>query len=282
VITALLVGHVTLDRRGAGYEPGGSVWYAGRTFEALGAAPRIATAAGPDHPGSALAGLPASVRQAAATTVFENVHGAGGRRTQRVLAAAPRLDPAELPREPAWREVDVLHLAPVLDELAPRAWAAVVRARVVGLGVQGLLRRVEPGGAVRQPAWDVAGLEGVTVAFVGEDDLVGQDGLVERLAAAVPVVVLTLAARGCEVHAGSRVARIGAFPAREQDPTGAGDAFAAGFLLAAAEGADAVEAARLGAAAGSIAVEGVGGATLGRMGEARERARAVPVLSTFR
>ncbi|MFO0583783.1 MAG: PfkB family carbohydrate kinase [Anaeromyxobacter sp.] len=277
-ITALHVGHVTLDRRGDGLVPGGSAWFAARALLALGASPRLATAAGPDHPADALHGLPAAVAPAPATTIFENVHGPDGRRRQRVLAAAPPLSPDALPPGPAWRRVDVLHLAPVLDELVPAAWVEAVEARVVGLGVQGLLRRLAPDGTVLQPAWTPGDLRGVGVVFVGEDDLAGQDGLVERLRAAVPVVVLTRAARGCEVHAGGRIVRVGAFPAREVDPTGAGDAFAAGWLLAAAEGAGPVEAARLGAAAGSIAVEGVGGAALGRMGEARERARAVPVL----
>jgi sugar/nucleoside kinase (ribokinase family) len=62
------------------------------------------------------------------------------------------------------------------------------------------------------------------------------------------------------------------------DPTGAGDVFAAGYLFAIAGGAEPVEAARLGAAAASIVVEGVGGERLDRVGEAFERARSVPVL----
>jgi hypothetical protein len=224
------------------------------------------------------------VARGPATTIFENVHGPDGRRRQRVLASATPVHPRDLPGGAAWREVDALHLAPVLDELVPRAWVEAVRARVVGLGVQGLLRRVGSGGEVHQPRWapGPGTLEGVGVAFLGEDDLVGQDDLVGRLVAAVPVVVLTRAARGCEVYADGCVARVGAFPAREVDPTGAGDAFAAGFLVALAEDADPVEAARLGAAAGSIAVEGVGGEALARMGEARERSRRVPVLAPLR
>jgi sugar/nucleoside kinase (ribokinase family) len=277
----VVVGHVTLDRRGDALVPGGSAWYAARALAALGAAPRVVTAAGPDFPPDALAGIPTAVRDAAATTVFENVHGADGRRTQRVLAAAPPLSPADLPPGEAWRRADALLLAPVLDELVPRAFLDAIRAPVVGLGVQGLLRRVGPTGAVTQPRWEPApdALDGVGIAFLGEDDLVGQGDLVARLAARVAVVVLTHGPRGCEVWAAGRRAEVGVHPSREVDPTGAGDAFAAGFLRAVVGGADPVEAARLGAAAGSISVEGVGGDALGRMGEAFGRARLVPILS---
>jgi 1D-myo-inositol 3-kinase len=214
---------------------------------------------------------------AAATTVFENVYAPGGVRTQRVLAAAAPLYPGRLPA--AWREPDVLLLAPVLGEVDPAAFVAATRARAVGLCVQGLVREVRPDGIVipRRLEPSAGGLAGVGAAFVGEDEAAGQPDLVASLAAVVPIVVLTRGARGCEVHAGGRVQRVGVHPAHEVDPTGAGDVFAAAFLLALASGAEPAEAARLGAAAGSIVVEGRGGEALGRVGEARTRAASVPV-----
>ena len=277
--SAVVCGHVTLDRVAGGLVPGGSAWYAAHTFRSLGADTRVLTAAAPDYPPDALAGLTARIAPAARTTLFVNVHARGGGRTQRVEAAAPPLDPAALGSD--WRGSDVLYLAPVLGELAPRAFVTAAGARTVGLGVQGLVRAVAPDGAVVQPRWSFAPdeLAGVAAAFVGEDDLRGQDDLVARLADAVPIVVYTHGADGCEVITGGRHARVGVFPAREVDPTGAGDVFAAGFLFALARGEEPVEAARLGAAAASIVVEGVGGETLGRVGEALERVRQVPVMA---
>lgn len=67
-------------------------------------------------------------------------------------------------------------------------------------------------------------------------------------------VVMTLGAGGVAVAGES----IPAFPATEIDPTGAGDAFLAGLAVALHEGADLVEAARFGAAAGACAVEVAG------------------------
>ena len=307
---ALVCGHATLDRLGGKLVPGGSVYYAAHTLAALGAEVRVVTAAGPDFPGDAFrltpgpgprprpgpgppavqvqdqvevqdqvhAGtLSALVLPAPATTVFENVYGPGGRRAQRVLSSAPPLEPSSVPA--AWRDPDLLLLAPVLGELDPGAFVRTVRARHVGVCVQGLVRAVRADGSVvpRRLAPD-AGLAGVAAAFVGEDEAAGQPDLVARLAAAVPIVALTHGSLGCEVIVrGGAPRRVGVHPAREVDPTGAGDVFAAAFLLALARGDDPVGAARLGAAAASIVVEGHGGEALPRVGEAWDRVLRVPV-----
>lgn len=276
-LSIVVCGHVTLDVGEDAQVPGGSAWYAARALAALGGSPRLLTAAGPDFPPAALAGIESTVLPSAVTTVFANAYAADGTRTQRVLSAAPALDPARLP--PAWRAPDVLFLAPVVGELDVAALAAAVGARVVGLGVQGLVREVRPDGAVG-PRLDLdpAALAraGVHAAVLGEDDVRGQESLAARLAAALPVVVFTHGARGCDVLVRGRAAtHVGVYPAREVDPTGAGDVFAAGLLLGLARGDDPVDAARLGAAAASVVVEARGGDALGRVGEAWDRVRAV-------
>jgi sugar/nucleoside kinase (ribokinase family) len=280
---ALACGHVTLDRFPDGsVSPGGSAWYAARAWRALGARARIVTGAGPDFPRAALAGVEAEIAPASGTTRFVNRTAPDGARVQRVEGVAPPLEPALLPA--AWRTADVLLLAPVLGEIDLRAWAGAVRARATGIGVQGWVRAGRPDGTVEQPRWDLdpAALAGVQAAFVGEDDVRGQGDLVARLARVVPVVVFTHGAAGCEVVSAGRTRRVGVYATREVDPTGAGDVFSAGFLLALARGADPVEAARLGAAAASVIVEDRGGGALDRLGEAFDRAREVASDADFR
>ena len=58
---------------------------------------------------------------------------------------------------------------------------------------------------------------------------------------------------------------------REVDPTGAGDVFAAAFLVRYQETGDPLEAAAFGACAASCAVEGVGASTLGDRDEVLRR-----------
>jgi 1D-myo-inositol 3-kinase len=280
--SVLVAGHVTLDAFGDAFAPGGSAYYAARTYLALGAGVRVATAAASDFPTGALGGAEVDVAPALRTTTFENAHAPGGRE-QRVAAVAPALLPLRLPA--AWLECDLLHLAPVIGEIALVVWLRAARARFVGLGAQGWVRAVLPGGAVAQRPWRFAPSElaFVDAVCVGEDDLLGQgDDLVERLAAAVPIVAFTRGARGCELLVRGRTAHVGTFATREVDPTGAGDAFSAGFFLALSGGADPITAARLGAAAASVVVEARAGDALDRVADsAAARARAVPVLRPF-
>ncbi|HEX9243014.1 MAG TPA: PfkB family carbohydrate kinase [Anaeromyxobacter sp.] len=288
---ALVVGHATLDESGGAPVPGGSAYYAALALAGLGADVRVLTRAGPDLPADFLspaagagpgAGAPcgrveALVLPCPATTRFVNVHDASGRRSQRVVAAAPPLEPEALPL--AWRGPDLLLLAPVVGEADPAAFVRAVRARVVGLCVQGLVRAIRPDGAVVPRRLDpgAGALAGIDAAFLGDDEAAGQPDLVDALAAAVPIVAATHGARGSEVRARGGTLRVGVHPAREVDPTGAGDVYAAAFLLALARAGSLEEAARLGAAAASIVVEGRGGAALRRIGEAFARAAGVPV-----
>jgi 1D-myo-inositol 3-kinase len=275
--TTLVCGNVTLDRVPGGFAPGGPAYYAGLAWRALGAETRILTSAGADYPRTALLGVAAQVVPAPATTVFDNRYGPDGSRTQRVEAQAVRLDPDRLAE--GWRAPDVLHLVPVLSEVEVAAFRAATRPRLTGLCAQGLLRVVGADGTVSQPAWRPAPalLAAVDVVVLSEDDVRGQGDLLDRLAAAVPVVAFTRGSRGCDVIVRGRSTHVGVFPVREVDPTGAGDVFAAGLLFAMAQGADPVEAARLGAGAASFVVEAPGGEALPRVEGAFARGAQVTV-----
>jgi sugar/nucleoside kinase (ribokinase family) len=79
------------------------------------------------------------------------------------------------------------------------------------------------------------------------------------LASAFPVVALTLGGEGVLVASGGEVVRVAATPSTVLDPTGAGDAFAAAFLLEWVGSGDAVAAAKRGAVAAADAVRVIGG-----------------------
>jgi sugar/nucleoside kinase (ribokinase family) len=71
-------------------------------------------------------------------------------------------------------------------------------------------------------------------------------------------VVVKLGAAGAIRVDGDRLVRVDAVPVEVVDPTGAGDAFAAGLLAAELTGADPVTALRAGAALGARAVSQLG------------------------
>jgi len=81
---------------------------------------------------------------------------------------------------------------------------------------------------------------------------------IRAAAGAAPIVVMKSGADGCLVSWQGRVAAVPAAPAKVVDTTGAGDAFAAGFLYGLMAGADPVASARLAnaLAARIVSVEG--------------------------
>ncbi|MBK9034183.1 MAG: sugar kinase [Myxococcales bacterium] len=270
----VIAGHVTHDRYGAEIVPGGCAFYGARTQAALGADVHLVTAVGADFAcEDAFAGLTATVARGGVTTLFTNLYPEGALRVQRIEATAPAVAPP--PRLP---DGALVHLAPVLQELDLAAWLDACAGHQVAIAIQGWIKDRGPGEAVVQTPWDVDGALLARVAFAacGEEDLVEQGDLLDRLCRHVPIVAFTHGARGCDVIVRGTTTRVGIYPhATEVDPTGAGDTFAAGFFLGLAEGRDPVAAAKLGAAAASIVVEGRGGATLPRVGEARARVAAI-------
>jgi sugar/nucleoside kinase (ribokinase family) len=277
----LAVGHVTHDRHRDALVAGGSAWYAARVWHALGDRTRLVTAVGDDFVrDDALAGLEARVERRGRTTVFTNLYPEGGPRRQYVETQAPPVSPSLLPA--AWAAPDVLFLAPVLGEVDVAAWLGATRPRLVGAGLQGWLKRAldddddAPRRVGQRPAdVDPERFRGVAAAFLSTEDLDGDPRWVDRLAAVVPLVFLTRGAGGCDVLTPDGRHRVGVYPTAEVDPTGAGDTFAAGALDALARGASPVEAARFGAAAASVIVEGRGADTAPRLAETFARVAAV-------
>lgn len=259
-VSCLAVGHVTLDAypgdepAGVKLEVGGSVAYAARTWQALGAWVRVVTAAGPDFPRVADAGW--EVRASTKTTMFSNTYdGEGNRRQHLVSRAEPLAAPPEITR-PA-HPADVAFLCPVLHDFAPRPWiAALAGTPLLAAGLQGWLKHAGPGGVVEYgPRCDPADFRGLQVAFLSEEDLAGRLDWLDRLCAVVSTVYLTQGRAGARVFHRGEVQHIGPCPAHEVDPTGAGDTFAAATLWALAQGEGVVEAGGWGAAAASIMVE---------------------------
>ena len=116
-------------------------------------------------------------------------------------------------------------------------------------------------------------LAGIDVAFLSDEDLTNQAELLPLLCDAIPMVVLTHGREGAEVWSGNqRVAGVGVYPTMAVDPTGAGDTFAAAFMVTLAAGGSIEWAARNGAAAGSIIVEAEGPSRLSCISGTRERA----------
>jgi sugar/nucleoside kinase (ribokinase family) len=267
----LSIGHVTSDRIQGREMPGGTVSYASLASQRLGWEAAVATAAGPDFdPVRDLPGIEVFLSRGTATTRFVNEYATDGTRQQFLSSRAAPVDLAVVPA--AWHEPDVLLLGPVAGEL-PKSAALAFQAEVVGAVAQGWLREFLPDGAVRPGPWSDPGrdLAGVHVLFLSQHDTEDALSAARELLGHVPIVVLTRGWRGSLVLTREATLDVPTLPRPEVDPTGAGDVFAAAFLLRYHESGDVADAAAFGACAASFVVEGLGASRLGDRNEVARR-----------
>jgi len=140
----------------------------------------------------------------------------------------------------------------------------VARARALGVEVA-----VDPGSAGYLADRGIETFQrvfaGATVLFPSLDEGVALTGLSEpgeialALGAGGALVVMTMGIEGVVIAENGVLAKVAAVPAVVSDPTGAGDAFAAGFLDEWVRSRDAVAAAAAGARVASRSVTIVGG-----------------------
>lgn len=266
----VVVGHVCRDvvRESPGWRVGGAVYYAASTAAKLGATVGVVTAGGPEI--EALRELPRCIvisMQTGRSTSFENLYQEGTRR-QFLRALAPPIQVESVPAE--WRKSPIALLAPVADEVRPSMIRAFPQA-MIGVSAQGFMRRLTVGQEVGFRPWDRAQevLPHCAAAVFSDEDVRGHS--VPWLNHCGAVLVQTLGADGCElIHCGKH-RRVPGFPADETDPTGAGDVFAAAFMLKLRDSKDPVDAARYANCVASFSVAGPGASTLPTTHQVAER-----------
>ncbi|MEX0799673.1 MAG: PfkB family carbohydrate kinase [Dehalococcoidia bacterium] len=261
----LVVGHVVQDLPpedgGATWRYGGAASYASKLAQRLGLRTAILTAAAPglpleqEFPGIEIARAPSQ-----RTTLIRNTYTDEGR-VQYIPERAADIGAGSLPE--GWRGAGIVLLGPMVGEIDP-ALATCFPEALVGIAAQGWLRDIAADGRVRPlpPAsWQGdAFLETARALFVSDEDLAQVEArrVLDGWARRVEIVAYTRGSRGAEVCHDGTWRHIDAFPAGALDVTGAGDVFAAAFLVRYRETGDVWEAARFAACAASFIVEGTG------------------------
>ncbi len=253
----LVIGHTCKDIAPTVYRLGGTVTYASVTARRLGLTAGIVTRAGDDVELSALAEVAQVCHiPSRQTTTFHNVYDGSGR-TQYLHAVADPITSDDVPAR--WLDAPIVLLGPMAQELDVHI-GHNFSAALVGASPQGWMRVWDSDGLVHnEPArWETQGLDVGRVVVLSEEDIAGDREFLGRLVCHVPIVVLTLGSRGAEVFQGDRAFWSPPRPAHEVDPTGAGDVFAAAFLIRLHETGDAAVAARFANVVASFCVEGAG------------------------
>ncbi|MCS7206937.1 MAG: PfkB family carbohydrate kinase [Dehalococcoidia bacterium] len=248
----LAIGHAVRDRTPRRWRWGGAAVYAALTAARWGVSAALLTA-GDRAP--SLRGVEVHCKPGPLCTAFENRYQEGGTRRQRLLSRAPLLEPADLP--PSWRDASLVLLAPVAQEVSP-AFVDCFPKAVIGAALQGWLRHWSGDGVIFPCAlasdFPLARLD---VLIASQED-VEDPSVFPVWAQKVPLVVKTCGRDGAVLWVRGQAYSVPVVPREEVDPTGAGDVFAATFLLRLWETGSAWEAVRWAAAAGALCVGRVG------------------------
>jgi sugar/nucleoside kinase (ribokinase family) len=266
----LVVGHITRDLiPGGDYRLGGTATYAALAAQRLGQTVGVLTSGGPEVEPPPLESLVVHRCPSAESTVFENIYSDHGRQ-QYIRGVASVLEPADVP--PGWRAAPIVHLGPVAQEVSP-ALAEAFPGALIGVTPQGWLRRWNGQGLVSPTEWVESDriLDAVDVVVLSLEDLGGDRSLLDAYIDRARMLILTVGERGAIVHMGGSAQRVPAYRVQEVDPTGAGDVFAAGFLIRYAETGDAIESTRFANCVASFVVEGPGPSTIPTREQVEER-----------
>jgi len=275
LIDFLVLGHLTRDEQPDGsFTLGGAVTFAAIAARNLGYRVDILTCAAENFPEPELLHDIEIVRiPSPTTTTFRNVYTQGKRR-QFVRDVALPITAAHLPAE--WRQVKIALLGPLAGELDAEMARAFSDETLVAVSPQGWMRQWDETGRVKPRAWIEAAeiLPHVDVLILSEEDLGGYTERLSPYIALAPLVALTRGPEGVTIYRKrERPLDVPAFPTRVVDPTGAGDSFAAGFLIRLYETNDVLQAARFANATASLAIESFGAAMMPTRAQVEERLR---------
>ena len=285
----LVVGHVTRDLQPLvpgpkgqgedGYTIGGTVTFASLTARNLGQRTAVVTRASPDlsfnplYQGIEVLRLPSPV-----TTTFQNLYSTDGTRTQFLRAVAGKIKVSDIP--PAWREAKIVLLGPLTGELEGSIVETFPRA-LIGVTPQGWMRGWDDGGRVFPKPWDGAAevLNYAQVVVFSEKDVQRDENVIHAYARLAEVLVVTKGARGATVYHQGQACHSPAFKTIEIDPTGAGDVFAAAYLIELERSGDPYVAAHFANCVASFTVEKPGIEGIPTMEEVEQRLVEFPCQS---
>lgn len=148
-------------------------------------------------------------------------------------------------------------LGPLAGEVSDDL-ARLLPGSLVVASIQGWLREWDSEGRVAPKYWEGRKvLPYLDAAVVSAED-VEDKSLIDLWAEITPVLIVTAGSEGARLHFQGGWHRVPPFPARQVDPTGAGDVFAAAYLARYWETREPLESARFASCAASFCVEANG------------------------
>jgi len=248
------IGHVTYDIYPGERLIGGSAVYSSITACKLGLSTGIITSRGLDFScDGLLKGINVTGSISPHTTTFCNSY-CQGKRKQIINDVANRIKKEQIPE--GWDKAKIVHICPVADEVDLEIFT-LFKDSLVCLTPQGLMRRWDEKGKVYPKKWmPVFKVSSrLDVLIFSEEDIAAFPEVVEEYKSLINIVILTRGEEGSILYWKGKEIFFPAFKTKEKDPTGAGDVFAAAFLIKYHQTDNPIEASRFASCVASFAVE---------------------------
>jgi 1D-myo-inositol 3-kinase len=278
-IDYVAVGHFTHDVTPLGPIIGGAASYSSITVRNLGFHACVVTAVGKDfrQDNPLLDRIDVNYRISDSTTTFHNIYTQSGHRQQYLLGVADKIYAEHIPSE--WRAAEIAYICPVADEVDASVVDCFPNA-LIGATPQGWMRKWNKEGKagvfaslsslaslnrrgacrVYPKKWESATeiLPHVDVLILSQEDIAAFPKELERFIELTKIVILTKGKNGATLYTEGDIIESPAYPANEVDPTGAGDVFAAAFLVKYRETNDILKSLDFAHCVASFAVEAEG------------------------
>ncbi len=252
-IDYLIVGHITRDITEEGFRLGGTAVYSGILAKRMGLEVGLVTSYNEETTVEPLNGIQIINHRSNRTTTFKNDYTPSGRE-QFIIERAKPLNLDQIPTE--WRSAKIVHLGPIAREINPETGFYFPGAALC-LSLQGWLRKWDRKGLIQPshfPEMNKTFPEN-TAAFLSIEDLGFDRSLINPLRSLFPLLVLTKGNSGAEIFYQEKTTSVPVIPKDEVDPTGAGDIFAAAFMINfTLNGKKLIESARVASALAAISV----------------------------
>lgn len=228
-IDYLVIGHISRDIVPGGFAPGGTAIYSAVAAQALGCRVAVITSVDPAYDiESILAGIDVHNVVAEQSTMFENTI-VDSSRQQSVFSVAEPIRSNDVPA--TWQRAPIVHLGPIVGEIEPDVIRQFSNS-LVGLTPQGWFRRWGEDRRVYAVEWpDAATVIPLASAVIASPEDLPDLGYLDQLRQWSPLLVLTHGKGGCTVYSRDEERRFDAPAFDEVNPTGAGDIFAAAYLI---------------------------------------------------
>ncbi len=236
---------------------------------ALGARVTLVTRLTPGFDATCLRGIDVHPLPATDVCRYDTAYDSAGDRTLLLLNEGEPISQDDIT---SVRDADALVVVPAYHEITR---LPVSEAPVLAAGLQGPLRttgdhgKVKPHAAANRQSSPF--LRPGVLAFFSEEDTVEPEQLARSIAGKGGVALLTRGWRGATLFRRGDTRVLRPLSANPIDPTGAGDCFAAAFVVRYLETRDLDEASRYALAAGALAVEAPGLAGVATRAQLEER-----------